>query len=68
MLYNQSQILRKITEGEFMRDQMEKNSIMATIGLLCIHIIAEYFILLEKGLNLLISEFGGYVIDDNLDN
>jgi hypothetical protein len=51
-----------------MRDRTEKNNIMASLGLLCIHAIAEYLILLEKGLSLIIGEFGGYEIDDNLDN
>ena len=68
MLYDQSQILRKISEGEFMKDQTEKSSIMATVGLVCIHAVAEYFILFERGLNMLISELSGYGIDDNLDN
>jgi hypothetical protein len=68
MLYNQSQILRKITAGEFMKDQREKNSIMATAGLVCIHAVAEYLILLEQGLSLFISGLSGYGIDDNPDN
>jgi hypothetical protein len=51
-----------------MKDQTEKNSIMATVGLVCIHAVAEYFILLERGLNLFISGLSGYGIDDNLDN
>jgi ABC-type spermidine/putrescine transport system permease subunit I len=51
-----------------MKDQMEKNGIMATVGLVCIHAIAEYLTLLERGLNMLISELIGYEIDDNLDN
>jgi hypothetical protein len=68
MLYDWSQILRKITAGVFMKDQTEKNSIMATTGLVCIHAIAEYLILLERGLNLFISGLSGYGIDDNMDN
>ncbi len=51
-----------------MKDQTEKNGIMATAGLVCIHAVAGYLTLLERGLSMLISGLSGYGIDDSLDN
>lgn len=49
-----------------MSDQINKNNIMAAIGLFCMKAASAYFIMLEKGLNMLVSGLISEEIDESV--